>query len=84
MASHALPQLFVSRRSDRNPNGFNCAVCRRDVSFLTRDEPEIWRHLTSKSHFVKDCRFRLDDEDVLYTTRFDEVPVSSISPELRA
>ena len=41
MASHALPQLFVSRRSDRSPNGFNCAVCRRDVSFLSRGEPEI-------------------------------------------
>ena len=84
MASHPLPQLFVSRRSDRNPNGFNCAVCRRDVSFLSRGEPEIWRHFTRKSHFVKDRRYRLDHEDVLYTTRFDEVPVSSISAELRA
>ena len=84
MASHPLPQLFVSRRSDRNPNGFNCAVCRRDVSFLTRGEPEIWRHFTSKSHFVKDRRYRLDHEEVLYTTRFDEVPVSAITPELRA
>ena len=82
MASHALPQLFVSRRSDRNPNGFNCDVCRRDVSFLTRGEPEIWRHFTSKSHFVKDRRYRLDHEEVLYTTRFDEVPVSAITPEL--
>ena len=84
MASHALPHLFVSRRSDRSPNGFNCAVCRRDVSFLSRGEPEIWRHFTSKSHFVKDRLSRLDHEDVLYTTRFDEVPVSSISSELRA
>ena len=84
MASHALPHLFVSRRSDRNLNGFNCAVCRRDVSFLSRGEPEIWRHFTSKGHFVKDRRYRLDHEDVLYTTRFDEVPVSSISAELCA
>ena len=84
MASHALPQLFVSRRSDRSPNGFNCAVCRRDVSFLSRGEPEIWRHFTRKSHFVKDRRYCLDHEDVLFTTRFDEVPVSSISAELRA
>ena len=84
MASHALPQLFLSRRSDRNSNGFNCAVCRRDVSFLSRGEPEIWRYFISKSNFVKDRRFRLDQEDVLYTTRFDGVPVSSISAELRA
>ena len=63
MASHALPQLFVSRRSDLNPNGFRCAVCRRDVSFLSRGEPEIWRHFTSKSHFIKDRRYRLDRED---------------------
>ena len=84
LASHALPQLFVSCRLDRNPDGFNCAVCRRDVSFLSRGEPEIWRHFTSKSHSVKDGLYRLDHEDVLYTTRFDEVPVSSVSAELRA
>ena len=49
-------------------------MCRRDVSFLNRGEPEIWRHFTSKSYFVKNRRYRLDHEDVaLYFFRFDEV-----------
>ena len=30
MAEHAIPRLFVSQRSDKNPNGFNCAICRKD------------------------------------------------------
>ena len=24
--SHPVPRLFVSRRNDKNPNGFNCAI----------------------------------------------------------
>ena len=84
MADHACPRLFVSRRSDKGPNGFNCAICKRDISFLSRGEPEIWRHFGSKGHFLKDCRYRLDHEEFLYTTSFDEVPVASISAELRA
>ena len=84
MADHACPRLFVSRRSDKGPNGFNCAICKRDISFLSRGEPEIWRHFGSKGHFLKDRRYRLDHEEFLYTTSFDEVPVASISAELRA
>ena len=33
---HPLPALFVSRRSDNGPNGFNCAICKRDVFPSTR------------------------------------------------
>ena len=36
MVNHPIPRLFVSRRTDKSPNGFNCAVCRKDVSFLSR------------------------------------------------
>ena len=84
MAEHAIPRLFVSRRSDGSPNGFNCAICCKDISFLTRGEPEIYRHFCGKTHFLKDRRYRLDHEDVVYTTRFDAVDVSAIPPELRA
>ena len=84
MAEHAISRLFVSRRSDGSPNGFNCAICRKDISFLTRGEAEIYRHFTGKTHFLKDRRYRLDHEDVVYTTRFDAVEVSAVPPELRA
>ena len=36
--THAILRLFVSRRSDKNPNGFNCAICRTDISFLWRGQ----------------------------------------------
>ena len=84
MAGHAIPQLFVSQRSDKNPNGFNCAICQKDISFLSRGEPEIWRHFSRKSHYLKDRRYRLDHEDVIYTSQFDPVKVADISSELRA
>ena len=84
MAEHAIPRLFVSRRSDDSPNGFNCAICRKDISFLTRGEPEIYRHFSGKTHCLKDRRYRLDHEDVVFTTRLDAVNVCSIPPELRA
>ena len=84
MAEHAIPRLFVSQRSDKNLNGFTCAICRKDISFLSKGEPEIWRHFGSKTHFLCDRRYRLDHDDYLYTPRFDAVEVSSISAELRA
>ena len=84
MAEHAILRLFVSQRSDKSPNGFNCAICRKDIPFLSKGEPEIWRHFGSKTHFLRDRRYRLDHEDYLYTPRFDAVEVSSISAELRA
>ena len=31
MVNHPIPRLFVSRRTDKSPNGFNCAVSRKDV-----------------------------------------------------
>ena len=67
MAEHAIPRLFVSQRSDKNPNGFNCPICRKDISFLSKGEPEIWRHFGSKTHFLRERRYRLDHEDYLYT-----------------
>ena len=84
MAVHAIPQLFVSQRSDKSPNGFNCAICKKDISFLSRGAPEIWRHFSRKSHYLKDRRYRLDHEDVFYTPQFDAVEVATISAELRA
>ena len=84
MAIHPIPRLFVSQRADKNPNGFNCAICRKDISFLWRGELEIWRHFGCKTHFAKDQRYRLDHEDTVYTAGFDEIAVATISPELRA
>ena len=75
MAIHPIPRLFVSQRADKNPNGFNCAICRKDISFLWRGELEIWRHFGCKTHFVKDQRYRLDHEDTVYTAGFDEIAV---------
>ena len=84
MAVHAIPQLFVSQRTDKSPNGFNCAICQKDISFLSRGSFEIWRHFSRKSHYLKDRRYRLDHEDVFYTPQFDAVEVATISAELRA
>ena len=84
MAVHAIPQLFVSQRMDKSPNGFNCAICQKDISFLSRGAPEIWRHFSRKSHYLKDRRYRLDHEDVFYTPKFDAVEVATVSAELRA
>ena len=81
ITNHPLPKLFVSRRNDKNPNGFNCSVCRKDVSFLSRG---IWRHFECKGHYTKDRRYRFDHEDFIYTEKFDAIPVSEISSELRA
>ena len=83
MADHAIPRLFVSRRNDKGPIVFNYAMCHKNVSFTSRGEPEIWRHFGSKRPFLRDRRYRLDHEDYLYTTRYDKVPVSSITAELR-
>ena len=51
MCSHSIPRLFVSRRNDKNPNRFNCAVWQTDVSFLSRGPRGIWRHFKCKGHF---------------------------------
>ena len=84
MAIHPIPRLFVSQRMDKNPNGFNCAICRKDISFLWRGELEMWRLFGCKTHFAKDQRYRLDHEDTVYTAGFDEIAVATISPALRA
>ena len=82
MANNTFPRLFVGRCSDKSPNVINCAICKRDKTLLSQDDPQIWRHFQSKRHFLKDHRYRLDYEKFLYTTRLDEVPVAST--ELRA
>ena len=81
MVNHPIPRLVVSRRNDKSPNGFNCAICRKDVSFLSRG---IWRHFKCKGHFLKDRRYRLDHEDVIYIENLDAIPVAEVSAELRA
>ena len=84
MVNHPIPRLFVSRRNDKGPNGFNCAICRKDVSFLSRGPRGIWRHFKCKGHFLKDRRYRLDHEDVIYSENLDAIPVAEVSAELRA
>ena len=84
MTNHPIPRLFVSRRNDKSPNGFNCSVCRKDVSFLSRGPRGIWRHFKCKGHFAKDRRYRFDHEDFIYTEKFDAIAVSEVSLELRA
>ena len=83
MCSHPIPRLFVSRRNDKNPIGFNCAICQKDVSFLSREPRGIWRHFECKGHYLKDHRYRFDHEEVIYTESFDAIPVIEISAELR-
>ena len=83
MSNHPIPRLFVSHRNDKSPNGFNCAICQKDVSFLSRDPRGIWRHFKCKSHYQKDRRYRYDHEDVIFTEKFDAVPVADLSVELR-
>ena len=83
MSNHPIPRLFVSRRNDKSPNGFNCAICRKDVSFLSRGPSGIWRHFKCKSHYQKDRRYRYDHEDVIFTEKFDAVPVADLSVEVR-
>ena len=82
MAHHPVPRLFVSRRYDKTPNGFICAICQKGVSFLSRSRRGIWRHFKCKEHFLKDRRYRLDHEDVLYTENLDAIPVSEVSAEV--
>ena len=84
MSYHAIPRLLVSRRNDKSPNGFNCAICRKDVTFLSRGARVIWRHFKCKSHYLKDCRYRYDHEDVIFTEKFDPICVADLSAELRA
>ena len=83
MNNHPIPRLFVSRRKDKSPNGFNCAICQKDVSFLSRGPRGIWRHFKCKSHYQKDRRYRYDHEDMIFTEKFDAVPVADLSVELR-
>ena len=84
MTNHPIPRLFVSRRNDESPSGFNCSVCRKDVSFLSRGPRGIWRHFKCKGHFAKDRRYRFDHEDFIYTEKFDAIAVSEVPLELRA
>ena len=83
MSSHPIPRLFVSRRNDKNPNGFNCAVYQKDVSFLSRGPRRIWSHFKCNGNYLKDRRYQFDHEDVIYTESFDAIPLSGISAELR-
>ena len=80
MVNHPIPRLFVIHRSDKSPNGFNCGICQKDVSFLSRGPQGNWRHFKCKSHCHKDRRYRYDHEDVVYTEKLDAMPV----PELLA
>ena len=84
MSDHAIPRLFVSRRNDKGPNGFNCSICKKDVSFLSRGPRGIWRHFKCKGHYLKDRRYHYDHEDVIYTEKFDPIRVADLTAEQRA
>ena len=84
MVNHPITPLFVSKRNDKSPNGFNCAIRQKYVSFLSRGPPGIWRHFKCKGHFLKDRRYRLDHEDMVFTENVDAIPVAEMSAELRA
>ena len=81
MSNDSIPRLFVSHRSDKSPNGFNCAICQKEVSFLFRCPRGIWRHFKCKSRYRKDRRYRYDHEDVIYTENRDAAHVSELSVE---
>ena len=84
MSNHPIPKLFVSRRSDKGPNGFNCSICQKDVSFLSRGPRGIWRHFKCKGHYAKDRRYRYDHEEMIFTEKFDATPVAELTVEQRA
>ena len=84
MSNHPIPKLFVSRRSDKGPNGFNCSICQKDVSFLSRGPRGIWRHFKCKGHYAKDRRYRYDHEEMIFTEKFDAIPVAELTVEQRA
>ena len=84
MSNHPIPKLFVSRRSDKGPNGFNCSICQKDVSFLSRGQRGIWRHFKCKGHYAKDRRYRYDHEEMMFTEKFDAIPVAELTVEQRA
>ena len=83
MSNHPIPKLFVSR-SDKGPNGFNCSICQKDVSFLSRGPRGIWRHFKCKGHYAKDRRYRYDHEEMIFTEKFDAIPVAESTVEQRA
>ena len=78
MVNHPIPRLFVRRRNDKSPNGFNCAICLKDVSFLYRGPRGSWRHFNCKGHFLKDHPYRLNHEDVIYSENLDAIPIAEI------
>ena len=84
MSDHAIPRLFVSRRTDKSPKGFNCSICWKDVSFLSRGARGIWRHSKCKGNYLKDRWYRYDHEDVIYTEKLDPIRVADLSAEQRA
>ena len=80
---HEIPALFVSKRSDGGVNGFNCTVCQKDASFLSKAEAQIWRHYLRKRHYAIDRRYRFDHYDVIFLRDLVSVRVEDISEELR-
>ena len=83
MENLAIARLLVSRRNGKSRNCFSCAICQKNVSFLSRGHRGIWRHCKCKGHFLKDRRSRLDHEDVLFDENLDAIPVAEVSAELR-
>ena len=84
MNSYPIPRLFVSRRNDRRPSGFNCVNSQKDVFFLSRGPRGIWRRFKCKGHYLKDRHYRFDQEKVIYPEKLDAIPVSDVSAQIRA
>ena len=64
-----------SRDPPGEPNRFNCQLCRRDVSVLTRGSFENLRQYKNAKHFVMDQRLRLETSG-LRVLNFSANPIS--------
>ena len=84
MSNHPIPRLLASRRNDKSPNGFNCSIFQKDVSFLSHRPQGIWRHFKCEGHYAKDRRYRYDHENVTYTEKLHAIPVAELTVEQRA
>ena len=44
----------------------------------------IWRHFKCKGHYAKDRRYRYDHEEMIFTEKFNAIPVAELTVEQRA
>ena len=51
---------------------------------MSRSGFKLWCSFGSKTHFNKDRRYKLDHEEVVFTSPYDQVEISAIPVDLRA